>query len=172
MKKFKTLLSVKLSLITLYLSLTFPIVFITNDNLKLLSIICFVLGLIFTFGISNDYVLTDENRISLKTNFIATLFGKKSWEIFWKDIKQVKSFPTSQGSNVYYLITTKESFLIPQRLEKFKEFKKILFEKINFKDIDFDYISPLWTYKLLIVFSSFIFVGEIYMFLLKLNLNL
>ncbi len=165
MRRFNILFSVKLSLISLYLALTFPIVFIANNNLKLLSITCFILGLIFIINISNDYVITDDNSIALKTSFLSTLFGKKSWEILWDDIKQIKSFPTSQGSKVYYLITkTKKSFLIPQRIENFKDFKKILFGKINIKSIDLDYISPLWTYKLLILLSIFMFIGEICMF--------
>tara|TARA_Y100001970_G_C13937460_1_gene701418 strand:+ start:148 stop:402 length:255 start_codon:yes stop_codon:yes gene_type:complete len=80
----------------------------------------------------------------------------------------VKSFPTSQGCKVYYFITSSDkSFLIPQMIEKFVEFKKILKIKIEFFDFDLDYISPLWTYKFLTIISILIFIGEFYTFFIN-----
>ena len=167
-KRFNTLFSVKASLISLYLALTFPIIFITIESLKLVSTFCLICGLIFIFNITNDYVITDEKSIVLKTSLISNLFGKNGWEILWKDIINVKSFSTSQGSKVHYLITSSQkSFLIPQRLERFDEFKEILVSKIKYLEIDLNYISPLWTYKFLTLISGVMFLGEIYAFILK-----
>tara|TARA_Y100001933_G_C18695647_1_gene436861 strand:- start:84 stop:608 length:525 start_codon:yes stop_codon:yes gene_type:complete len=166
-KRFDTLFSVKSSLISLYLALTFPIVFITINNLKLISLICFILGFIFIFFITNDYVITSEERILFKTSYISSLFGKKSWEIHWKDIASIKSIPTSQGSKVFYFITcSNQSFLLPQRIEKLAEFKKILIDRIDGLEIEFNYISPLWTYKLLTGISIIFIFWEVYLFLL------
>ena len=126
-EKFKTLFFVKSSLISLYLALTFPIPFISSENLKIFSIITFVFGLLLFFNITNDYVDTCDKKISYKTSFISKIFGKKNWEIFWKDIKLIKSLPTSQGSNVHYFISNKnESFLVPQRVENFERFVSII----------------------------------------------
>tara|TARA_B100000902_G_C26865454_1_gene695082 strand:- start:72 stop:596 length:525 start_codon:yes stop_codon:yes gene_type:complete len=167
-ERFDTLLSVKSSLITLYLALTFPIIFISNDNLRVLSIICFISGFILTFNITNDFVTINENSIKLNTSLVSNFFGKKSWELFWKDISLIKTFSTSQGSKVHYFITSKnKSFLIPQRIERIGEFKEILSRKLNFFDSNFEYISPLWTYKLLTFISSFMLLGEIYLFVIK-----
>ena len=114
-EKFKTLFYVKSSLISLYLALTFPIPFISSEKFKIFSIITFVFGLFLIINITNDYVDICEKKISYKTSFISKIFGKKNWEIFWKDIKLIKSLPTSQGSNVHYFISNKnESFLVPQ----------------------------------------------------------
>ena len=104
-EKFKTLFFVKSSLISLYLALTIPLPFISIDRLKVPSIIAFVLGLYLIINITNDYVETCNNKISYKTSFISKVLGKKSWEISWKDIKLIKSLPTSQGSKVYYFNT-------------------------------------------------------------------
>ena len=167
-QRFNTLFSVKSSLISLYLALTFPLVFITMDNLKLISIICFILGLIFIIFISNDYVITSEKTIVFKTSYISSLFGKRGWEIYWNDISTIKAFPTSQGSKVFYFITSSEkSFLLPQRIERFSEFKKILSNKIDGLNIDLNYISPLWTYKLLTGISIIFILGEAYLFLIN-----
>ena len=167
-QRFNTLFSVKSSLISLYLALTFPLVFITMDNLKLISIICFILGLFFIFFISNDYVITSEKTIVFKTSYISSLFGKRGWEIYWNDISTIKAFPTSQGSKVFYFITSSEkSFLLPQRIERFSEFKKILSNKIDGLNIDLNYISPLWTYKLLTGISIIFILGEAYLFLIN-----
>ena len=164
-EKFKTLFSVKSSLISLYLALTFPIPFISNEKLKILSIITVVLGLLLIINITNDYVNTCDKKISYKTSFISKIFGKRNWEIFWKDIKLIKSLPTSQGSNVHYFISNKnESFLIPQRVENFERFVSIIEEKTKLNIDKLSYISPLWTYKLLTYLSIFMIMGEIIAF--------
>ena len=164
-EKFKTLFYVKSSLISLYLALTFPIPFISSEKLKIFSIITFVFGLLLIINITNDYVDTCDKKISYKTSFISKIFGKKDWEIFWKDIKLIKSLPTSQGSNVHYFISNKnESFLVPQRVENFERFVSIIKEKTKLNIDKLSYISPLWTYKLLTYLSIFMIMGEIIAF--------
>ena len=164
-EKFKTLFFVKSSLISLYLALTFPIPFISSEKLKIFSIITFVFGLILIINITNDYVDACDKKISYKTSFISKIFGKKNWEIFWKDIKLIKSLPTSQGSNVHYFISNKnESFLVPQRVENFERFVSIIEEKTKLNIDKLSYISPLWTYKLLTYLSIFMIMGEIIAF--------
>ena len=98
-KKFKTLFFVKSSLISLYLALTIPLPFISIEKLKIPSIIIFALGLYLIINITGDYVETCSNKISYKTSFVSKFLGKNNWEISWKDIKLIKSLPTSQGSN-------------------------------------------------------------------------
>ena len=164
-EKFKTLFFVKSSLISLYLALTFPIPFISSEKLKIFSIITFFFGLFLIINITNDYVDICEKKISYKTSFISKIFGKKNWEIFWKDIKLIKSLPTSQGSNVHYFISNKnESFLVPQRVENFERFVSIIEEKTKLNIDKLSYISPLWTYKLLTYLSIFMIMGEIIAF--------
>lgn len=164
-EKFKTLFFVKSSLISLYLALTFPIPFISSEKLKIFSIITFVFGLLLIINITNDYVDICDEKISYKTSFISKIFGKKNWEIFWKDIKLIKSLPTSQGSNVHYFISNKnESFLVPQRVENFERFVSIIKEKTKLNIDKLSYISPLWTYKLLTYLSIFMIMGEIIAF--------
>ena len=164
-EKFKTLFFVKSSLISLYLALTFPIPFISSEKFKIFSIITFFFGLFLIINITNDYVDICEKKISYKTSFISKIFGKKNWEIFWKDIKLIKSLPTSQGSNVHYFISNKnESFLVPQRVENFERFVSIIKEKTKLNIDKLSYISPLWTYKLLTYLSIFMIMGEIIAF--------
>ena len=165
-EKFKTLFYVKSSLISLYLALTIPIPFISIDQLKIVSIIVFVLGLYLIINITSDYVEICNDKISYKTSFISKTFGKKNWEIFWKDIKLIKSLPTSQGSKVYYFNTDKgENFLMPQRIEDFEKFLIIVSKNTGIAINDISYISPLWTYKLLTFLSVFMIIGEIVAFL-------
>ena len=160
-ENFKTLFFVKSSLISLYLALTFPIPFISSEKFKIFSIITFVFGLLLIINITNDYVDICDEKISYKTSFISKIFGKKNWEIFWKDIKLIKSLPTSQGSNVHYFISNKkESFLVPQRVENFERFVSIIEEKTKLNIDKLSYISPLWTYKLLTYLSILMIVGE------------
>ena len=166
MERFRTLFFVKSSLISLYLALTIPIPFISIAELKIFSITLFFLGLFLIFNITNDYIETDDKKIQYKTNIFSNAFGKKNWEIFWKDIISIKFLPTSQGSRVYYFVTNKdENYLIPQRVENFKQFLNTISKKTGFNVDDMSYISPLWTYKLLTLISITMIVGEIIGFL-------
>ena len=165
-EKFKTLFFVKSSLITLYLALTIPIPLISIDKLKVPSIITFVLGLCLIINITSDYVETCNNKISYKTSFISKTLGRKNWEIKWKDIKLIKSLPTSQGSKVYYFNTKEgDNYLIPQRLKNFEKFLLIVSKNTGISINDISYISPLWTYKLLTLISIFMIICEIFAFI-------
>ena len=164
-EKFKTLFFVKSSLISLYLALTIPIPFISSDQLKIISIILFFLGLYLIFNITNDHVETCNNKISYKTSFISKILGRKNWEISWNDIKLIKSLRTSQGSKVYYFNTEKgDNFLVPQRVENFVRLLEIVSQKTGIGVKDISYISPLWTYKLLTLLSVLMIIGEIFAF--------
>jgi len=166
-EKFKTLFFVKSSLISLYLALTFPLPFISNETLKILSIITFFLGLYLIINITSDYVETCNNKISYKTSFISKTLGKKNWEILWKDIKLIKSLPTSQGSKVYYFNTYQgDNFLVPQRVENFEKFLLIVSRNTGISVNELSYISPLWTYKLLTLLSVLMIIGELFAFLI------
>ena len=165
-EKFKTLFYVKSSLVSLYLALTIPIPFISIDRLKIPSFILFVLGLYLIINITSDYVETCNNKISYKTSFISKILGKKNWEISWKDIKLIKSLPTSQGSKVYYFNTYQgDNFLVPQRLENFEKFLLIVSKNTGIAINEISYISPLWTYKLLTLVSVLMIIGELFAFL-------
>jgi len=167
-EKFKTLFFVKSSLVTLYLALTIPIPFISIDKLKIPSIITFFLGLYLIINITSDYVETCNNKISYKTSFISKTLGKKNWEISWKDIKLIKSLPTSQGSKVYYFNTYQgDNFLVPQRVENFEKFVLVVSKNTGIAINEISYISPLWTYKLLTVLSVLMIVSEVFVFFIK-----
>ena len=164
-EKFKTLFFVKSSLISLYLALTIPIPFISIDKLKFLSVTTFFLGLYLIISITSDYVETCNNRVTYKTSFVSKKLGRKNWEISWKDIKSIKTIPTSQGSKVYYFNTYKgDNFLIPQRVENFEKFLSIISRKTGINVENISYISPLWTYKVLTLLSGIMIIGEIFAF--------
>ena len=164
-KKFKTLFFVKSSLIFLYLALTLPIPFISGDNLKIFSIILFVFGLFLIIDFTSDFVQIYDEKIVYKTSFFSRIFGKKNWEILWEDINLIKSFPTSQGSKVHYFVTKKnQNYLVPQRLDNFEVFLLMVSKKTGLNLDEINYISPLWTYKLLTFLSIFMIIGEIIAF--------
>ena len=165
-EKFKTLFFVKSSLISLYLALTIPMPFISIDKLKILSLLTFVLGFYLIIDITSDYVETCNNKISYKTSFISKILGRKNWEISWKDIKLIKSLPTSQGSKVYYFSNNKgDNFLVPQRIENFEKFLLNVSKNTGIAINEISYISPLWTYKLLTLISVLMIIGELFAFL-------
>jgi hypothetical protein len=165
-EKYKTLFPVKSSLISLYIALTIPLPFITSEQLKITSLFLFIFGLLFVISITSDYVETCEKKISYKVSFISRAFGKKNWEIFWEEIKSIKSSPTSQGSKVFYFVDEKgKSLLLPQRIENFDIFLDKVNTKTSINTEEISYVSPLWTYKLLTIISILMIFGEIISFL-------
>jgi len=165
-EKFKTLFPIKSSLISLYIALTAPIPLISSAELKIPSLFFFILGLFLIINITSDYVETCEKKISYKTGFISRLFGKKNWEIFFREIKSIKSLPTSQGSKVYYFVDEKgKNILLPQRIENFDKFLYKIKLNTNLDVEGISYISPLWTYKFLTIISVLMIFGEISFFL-------
>ncbi len=165
-EKYKTLFPVKSSLISLYIALTIPLPFISSEQLKITSLFLFIFGLLFVISITSDYVETCEKKISYKVSFISRAFGKKNWEIFWEEIKSIKSSPTSQGSKVFYFVDEKgKSLLLPQRIENFDIFLDKVYTKTSINTEEICYVSPLWTYKLLTIISIIMIFGEIISFL-------
>ena len=165
-EKFKTLFPVKSSLISLYVALTLPITFFSSEQSKIPSLFLFILGLFLIFNITSDYVETCEKKISYQTSFISRAFGKNNWEIFWDEIKSIKSIPTSQGSRVFYFIGEKgKNYLVPQRIQNFDIFLDKIEKKTKISTKDISYISPLWTYKLLTLLSFLMIIGEIISFM-------
>ena len=163
--QFKTLFFVRASLISLYLALTFPIPFIVSDNLKSTALLLLILGFILIFEISNDYLITNDKGMIYKASFISNKIGKKDWELFWDDIKLLKTFSTSQGSRIYYFINKEGAkFFIPQRLKNLEKLNSVIIDKTKFKKIDIKNISPIWTYKLLTFISLVMFISEITIF--------
>ena len=164
-EKFNTLFIVKSSLISLYLALTIPLPFISNEKLKIFSIILFVLGLFLIFNITNDYLETNSQKIIYKSSFLSRTFGKKNWEIFWTDIKYIKALPTSQGSKVYYFVNNQDdNYLLPQRLENYEKLLLLITKKTGLNVEGFSYISPFWTYRLLTFLSLLMILGELIAF--------
>ena len=118
------------------------------------------------FNITSDYVETCEKKIYYQTSFISRPFGKKNWDICWKEIKTIESLPTSQGSRVFYFIDEKgKNYLVPQRIQNFDIFLDKIEKKTKISTKDISYISPLWTYKLLTLLSFLMIIGEIISFM-------
>ena len=164
-EKFNTLFIVKCSLISLYLALTIPLPFISNEKLKIFSIILFFLGLFLIFNITNDYLETNSQKIIYKSSFISRTFGKKNWEIFWTEIRYIKALPTSQGSKVYYFVNNQDdNYLLPQRVENYEKLLLLITKKTGLNVEGFSYISPFWTYRLLTFLSLIMILGELIAF--------
>ena len=103
-------------------------------------------------------------KLFIKQAFFQESLVKKI-EILWEDINLIKSFPTSQGSKVHYFVTKKnQNYLVPQRLDNFEVFLLMVSKKTGLNLDEINYISPLWTYKLLTFLSIFMIIGEIIAF--------
>ena len=64
----------------------------------------------------------------------------------------------------YFVTNNNQNYLVPQRLENFEVFLKMVSDKTGLNLDEINYISPLWTYKLLTFLSIFMIIGEIIAF--------
>ena len=107
-----------------------------------------------------------KRKFLIKQVLFQDSLEKKNWEIFFREIKSIKSLPTSQGSKVYYFVDEKgKNILLPQRIENFDKFLYKIKLNTNLDVEGISYISPLWTYKFLTIISVLMIFGEISFFL-------
>ena len=92
-EKFETLFFVKSSLISLYLALTIPIPFISIDNLKILSIVLFILGLCSILNITNDHLDWHRNYSNYLNSKLKIFQNQKNKNFaYLEDLKLITKF--------------------------------------------------------------------------------
>ena len=62
------------------------------------------------------------------------------------------------------MFSENQKFLVPQRVENLEELLSVIWERTGIKTKGMSFISPMWTYKILTLFSLFMIIGEIISF--------
>ncbi|MEB3310351.1 MAG: hypothetical protein VKJ02_08960 [Snowella sp.] len=153
---------IKITLISLYLTLTIPLPFLAkftqtpiSPQLLWLGI---SLGLILLIAVLSEQVIVDDTKIALGyPRWVPSQF-RKGWSLAWTEIKDLKMRTTGQGGLVYYLTTQAEdrAYLLPMRIAGFARLVDIIQTKTGIDTSDVRPLSQPWMYLILFIFTVFL----------------
>jgi hypothetical protein len=157
---------IRITLFTLYFSLTIPLPFLTKVSLGSISPnllwIGIGLGAIALYGALSERVILDKDKIQVTyPNWVPKFFREK-WSLNWSEIKDLKMRTTGQGGLVYYFLTQTgdRAYLLPMRVVGFSRMVKIVEEKTEIDTTDVRPLSQPWMYLILFVCSLLLLLTD------------
>ncbi|MGP0128466.1 MAG: hypothetical protein ACTMUB_04110 [cyanobacterium endosymbiont of Rhopalodia musculus] len=157
---------IRITLISLYFSLTLPLPFladITSASVPPLMLWTgIVMGFIVLVGALSERVIVDEDTIKVTYPSWIPSFFRKGWSLPWSKIKDLKSRTTGQGGLVYYFVSldAQTAFLLPMRIAGFSRLVNIVTEKTGIDTTDIRPLSQPWMYLVLLVLTSFLMIVD------------
>jgi hypothetical protein len=157
---------IRITLFTLYISLTAPLPFLTKISSVSISPsflwIGIGLGAIALYGALSERVILDKDKIQVTyPNWIPQFFREK-WLLHWSEIKDLKMRTTGQGGLVYYLVTKTgdRAYLLPMRVVGFARMVKIIEENTGIDTTDVRPLSQPWMYLILFICSLLLLLTD------------
>ena len=150
------------TLICVYLALVLPLPLMAPHPLQLWLWVAAPLGLFFVVALLSEEVSVDDNGLVVGYPFWCRWLLHRGWQLRWDQICRVVPVGTSQGGTVYYLKTLGEGHrLLPQRLERFDQFLKIVEEQTGIDTRGIGRLTPPWTYQLLAILAILMLIAEL-----------
>ena len=153
---------IRLTLLSLYISLTIPLPFLArisdapvSPNLLWVGI---GIGLVVLYGVLSERVIVDKEQIQVTYPSWIPKFFRQGWHLGWEDIQGLKLRTTGQGGLVYYLVSHSQdrAYLLPMRIAGFARLVNILEEKTAIDTADVRPLSQPWMYLILLVLTIFL----------------
>jgi len=153
---------IRYTLLSLYLALVLPLPMLAPAGLRGWMVAGLVLGMLLVMGLLSEQVEIDTEGIRvLYPAWIRWLF-RRGWCMAWSDIRALVPVGTSQGGMVYYLkAANRKHQLLPQRIERFDRFLKLLQERSVVNTQGIGRLTPPWTYQLLAVMAVLMVMAEL-----------
>ena len=150
------------TLICVYLALVLPLPLMAPHPLQLWLCLAAPLGLFFVVALLSEEVSVDDNGLVVGYPFWCRWLLRRGWQLRWDQICRVVPVGTSQGGTVYYLKTLGEGHrLLPQRLERFDQFLKVVEEQTGLDTRGIGRLTPPWTYQLLAILAILMLIAEL-----------
>lgn len=157
---------VRITLLSLYISLTIPLPFLAKVTSAPVSpsflIGGSVIGLIALYAVLSERVILDEEGI--KVTYPSWVLGwRKGWAIAWSEIKALKPRTTGQGGLVYYFLSkTGQGYLLPMRVSGFSRLVTEVQAKTGIDTSDVRPLAQPWMYLILLVFTFLLMLVDIW----------
>ncbi|ANV88030.1 MULTISPECIES: hypothetical protein [unclassified Picosynechococcus] len=150
---------IRITLLSLYVSLTVPIPFLADVTQAPVSPALLWVGLglgaIFLYGALSEKVCLDETGITVTYPTWFRWLTRKGWSLPWEKIDQLKMRTTGQGGLVYYFVTPERdrAYLLPMRVAGFAKMVGLIEAQTNIDTSDVRPLSQPWMYMILLGFT-------------------
>ena len=152
---------IRFTLLSLYGALVLPLPLLAPAESRWLMVAGLLLGLVLVIGLLSERVETDAEGIQVRYPDWIRWLLRRGWTMRWQDIRALVPVGTSQGGTVYYVKAADlRHQLLPQRIERFDHFLKLLSERTSISTAGISRLTPPWTYQLLAVLAVLMVVVE------------
>ena len=153
---------IRFTLLSLYVALVLPLPVMAPQELRPLMVGALILGLVLVVGLLSEQVETDAAGLRVRYPGWICWLLRRSWSMKWADIRSLVPVGTSQGGTVYYLKAVDcRHQLLPQRIERFDLFLKLLSERASISTMGIGRLTPPWTYQVLACLAVLMIIGEL-----------
>ena len=153
---------ISITLISLYISLTIPLPFLSKITQSPIppSLLWggILLGLLALIGALSERVIVDQRQIKVTYPVWFPTFFRQGWSLNWSEIKDLKLRTTGQGGLVYYFISenSEQAYLLPMRIAGFSRLVQIVTEQTGIDTRDIRPLSQPWMYLILLICTLFL----------------
>ena len=153
---------IRFTLLALYVALVLPLPVLAPETLRPWMLAGLLTGLVLVLGLLSEQVETDAAGLRVRYPGWIRWLLRRSWSMEWADIRGLVPVGTSQGGTVYYLKAADcRHQLLPQRIERFDLFLKLLSERSSVSTKGIGRLTPPWTYQVLAALAALMVVGEL-----------
>lgn len=149
---------IRITLLSLYISLTIPLPFLSEkvDAPVPPALLWFGLG-VGGFALSaalSERVILDQQGIQVTyPKWVPSLF-RKGWFLAWTEIQALKPRTTGQGGLVYYFLShSGQGYLLPMRVAGFAKLVHLVEAKTGLDTTDIRPLSQPWMYLTLLLLT-------------------
>lgn len=145
---------IKLTLLSLYISLTVPLPFLSQVTNAPVSPVFLAVGLalgaiLLYAALTERVIVTDRGIQVCYPSWVPDLF-RKGWYLPWAEVKALQPRTTGQGGLVYYFVSNSGAgYLLPMRIVGFAKLVQIVSAKTGIDTTDVRPLSQPWMYLIL-----------------------
>lgn len=156
---------IRLTLLTLYITLTLPLPFLSQVTNAPIPPLFLWLGLSFGFlalyAALSERVVLDEEGIHVTYPKWVSLLFRKGWFLPWAEVQALKPRTTGQGGLVYYFLSKSgKGYLLPMRVAGFARLVNLVQAKTGIDTSDVRPLAQPWMYLILLAFTLLLLLTD------------
>ncbi|WP_353931375.1 hypothetical protein WJM97_01880 [Okeanomitos corallinicola TIOX110] len=145
---------IRITLLTLYISLTIPLPFLAEvtqaPTPPTLLWIGIAIGFVGLYAVLTERVIINDQEIKVTYPVWVPRFFRKGWSLSWSDVKSLKPRTTGQGGLVYYFLSQDgKAYLLPMRVAGFNRLVNFVQAKTGIDTTDVRPLAQPWMYVIL-----------------------
>ncbi len=165
---------VRITLLSLYVTLTLPLPFLATATAAPVPANGLWIGIAIGFGVLygalSEQVWLDDQCIQV--TYPQWVPWRRGWQLAWADITALKPRSTGQGGMVYYFLSKSgEGYLLPMRVAGFARLVDRVQAQTGIDTQDLKPLAQPWMYLILLVFTVLLFLMDLWTITTAISLN-